>query len=119
MTANSAQQSAALRNGAAPTAAEDPNETNYGWAMFVTFLTAVLAISFAVCALAMVRSWWMLAVVFATDLTVTGLVFRVVVRALGFGADPQAEGAATKATVPAATPKVGSSLRRAAVPLHH
>lgn len=77
--------------GASPAADEDPDDSSFGLAMFLTFTTAVLAITFAVCALAMVGSWWMLGVVYAADLIVTVLVFRVVLDALGMTGVPESE----------------------------
>lgn len=72
-----------------PAPENDPDDSDYGWAMFVAFITAVLAITFAVGALALVQTWWMLGVVFGVDLLITALVFRLVMGAL---ADPASSG---------------------------
>jgi len=68
--------------GALPGLDEDPDDSSYGWAMFLAFISAVLAITFTVCVLAMVGSWWMLGVAFAVDVGITALVMKVVRGAL-------------------------------------
>lgn len=68
--------------GTPSTSDDDPGDSSYGWAMFLMFTTAVLSITFAVCVLAMVGSWWMLGVAFAVDLGVTASVMKVVSGAL-------------------------------------
>jgi hypothetical protein len=65
----------------APGAGDDPGDSGYGWVMFVTFMAAVLGISFAVAVLALAPSWWMLGGVYAVDLIVTAVVFKVVLGA--------------------------------------
>ena len=80
MTLNS--DVAAPVTGALPGSDEDPDDSSYGWAMFLAFISAVLAITFTVCVLAMVGSWWMLGVAFAVDVGITALVMKVVRGAL-------------------------------------
>ena len=117
----------------APTGSDqDPDDSSYGWVMFLMFLTAALAITFAICALAMAPSWWMLGVVFGTDVIVTGLVFKIMFGAFVSPAYPDLEkargdhGAAflarelrntavwpqRSAAMPAARPRAGGSIPR-------
>ena len=90
--------------GALPGLDEDPDDSSYGWAMFLAFISAVLAITFTVCVLAMVGSWWMLGVAFAVDVGITALVMKVVRGALNSSdAYPDLEriAASDRAEVPA------------------
>jgi len=59
-----------------PLAADD---TGSGHAMFRIFTTAVLTVTGAVALLALVDAWWMLAVAFAVDLSMTAVVVLTIV----------------------------------------
>ncbi len=59
-------------------AGEDPDDSSYGWVMLATFTSAVLAITFAVCVLALARSWWVLGIVIAAHVGVTAIVMKVI-----------------------------------------
>ena len=78
---------------------EDANQTGYGMVMFYVFSAAVLAITVAVCALALVNTWWMLGVVFGLHLAVTTWVCVVINRSFDFNGDADLEQAATLFTV--------------------
>jgi hypothetical protein len=77
---------------------EDANQTGYGMVMFYVFSAAVLAITFAVCALALVNTWWMLGVVFGLHLAVTTWVCVVINRSFDFNGDADLEQAASPFT---------------------
>lgn len=109
MSAESASASPAPLIDTPSASEEDPGDVDYGWAMFWIFLAAVLAISLAVCVLAMAPSWWLLGVVYGVDLVVTGLVFKVVLGAFTSPGYPSPEGAASAGKA--------ASLESAVVPL--
>ncbi len=62
-----------------PLAADD---TGSGHAMFLIFTTAVLTVTGAVALLALVDAWWMLAVAFTVDLSMTAVVVLTIVYAM-------------------------------------
>ncbi len=62
---------------AQPSLAAD--DTGSGHAMFLIFTTAVLTVTGAVALLALVDAWWMLAVTFAVDLSMTTVVVLTIV----------------------------------------
>jgi hypothetical protein len=119
MTLDSVTAPSAPVTYASSVSAEDPGDSAYGWVMFWIFIAAVLAITFAVCVLALAQSWWMLGVVYGTDLFVTGLVFKVVLGALDVPATPELD--STDATSHAALPGpvIGLTEHRATVAAHH
>jgi len=105
--------------GALPGSDEDPDDSSYGWAMFIAFISAVLAITFAVCALAMVGSWWMLGVVYAVDLGITALVMKVVYGAFASSAYPDLERIEAASKVARAAQATELKARAAPLVAHH
>src|SRR5579875_2945746 len=71
----------------------DPDDSGYGAVMFLVFTAAVLAVTLAVCVLAVVGSWWMLGVAVAIHVSVTAVVMWVIYRAFGLSADDDGDGA--------------------------
>ena len=67
---------------------EAPDDATYGWEMFVAFFAAVLAITVAVCVLALIGSWWMLGIAVAAHVGITATMMHLVMGA--FGADEHA-----------------------------
>ena len=61
---------------------EVPDDSDYGWALFLGFLFAVLSITFVVCVLTLVNSWWMLAVAIGTHVTITTLMVRMILHSM-------------------------------------
>lgn len=100
----------AIRRDAAELPEEDVTHSDYGWVMFFVFTAAVLAITFAVAALALVPTWWMLGVVFGVHLAVTAVTTRVVLGAFEEGSDydaPAVQAAASTTRTPR-VPELGS-----------
>jgi hypothetical protein len=74
---------AGFMNGRPADLADDSDDSGYGMVMFFVFIAAVLGITFAVCVLAVVGSWWMLGAAMAAHVVVTTVVTRVVMGAFG------------------------------------
>lgn len=58
------------------------DDSDYGWAMFLGFLCAVLSITLVVCVLTLVNSWWMLGVAIATHVTITTMMVRMIIHSM-------------------------------------
>ena len=71
-----------------PATSVDPDDAGYGWVMFFGFVAAVVAISLAVCVLALAPSWWVFGAAVATHLVVTASMLKIVLGA--FGSDSEA-----------------------------
>lgn len=67
---------------------EAQGDPTYGWEMFAAFTCAALAVTFAVCVLALVGSWWMLGVAVAAHIGLTATMMWLVFT--GFGASEHA-----------------------------
>ncbi|HET9125296.1 MAG TPA: hypothetical protein VFN65_10465 [Solirubrobacteraceae bacterium] len=107
----------AIRRDAAELPEEDVTHSDYGWVMFFVFTAAVLAISFAVAALALVPTWWMLGIVFGVHLAVTAVTTKVVLGAFEQGSD--ADAPAVQAAAPTTRVPRVSDLAGPGVPLAH
>lgn len=82
----------------------DPDDSGYGWVMFLVFTVAVLVVTLGVGVLAVVGSWWMLGLAVAFHVSVTAAVIWVVYNA--FGSDDEVDEALTapSLTVPSEQP---------------
>lgn len=79
--------SPALDHAAIAAEETDDDDIGYGWAMFTAFTGAVLGITFVVCVLALVGSWWMLGVAVLVHVVVTATMIRLVYGAFGAEVD--------------------------------
>jgi membrane protein implicated in regulation of membrane protease activity len=97
----------------------EPDDSGYGWVMFLVFIAAVLAVTFAVCVLAVIGSWWMLGVAVAIHVSLTAVVMRVVYGAFGTSVDKDEDSAqAPSQTVPSRR-SAGVKPARGTLVAHH
>lgn len=89
--------------------------------MFLVFTAAVLVVTFAVCILAIVGSWWMLGVAMVVHVGVTAAVIRVLVAAFGPETDryPDIEPVTVGAKATVAAPSVKPMARPTSLLPHH
>ncbi|HLI60575.1 MAG TPA: hypothetical protein VKV21_13020 [Solirubrobacteraceae bacterium] len=80
------------------------DDTGYGMLMFYAFTAAVLIISGSIAALAFVTQWWMLAVVVAVHMAITGVVSSIVFHAFDVPSPADAEDAVLVAPAPQTAP---------------
>lgn len=92
-----------------PAAPEPPDDSAYGWKMFVAFCAAVVGISIVVAVLAIIGSWVMLGVAMLAHIVVTGMLMKLILGAFGAEEDAypdmhRAEQASRAALARGATP---------------
>ncbi|MGH2843287.1 MAG: hypothetical protein ACRDKL_06825 [Solirubrobacteraceae bacterium] len=59
----------------------ESDDSNYGWAMFLAFICAAMSITFAVCVLTLVKTWWMLGVAMVVHVSITATMLWVILGA--------------------------------------
>ncbi len=92
-----------------PAALEPPDDSAYGWKMFVAFCAAVVGISIVVAVLAIIGSWVMLGVAMFVHVAVTAMLMKLIMGAFGSEEDAypdmhRAEQASRAALALGATP---------------
>lgn len=97
----------------------EPDDSGYGWVMFLVFIGAVLAVTFAVCVLAVVGSWWMLGVAVAIHVSLTAVVMRVVYGAFGTSVDTDEDGAEAPSQTVSPRRPTGVNPARGTLVAHH
>ena len=100
---------------------DDSDDAGYGWVMFFGFVVAVVAISLAVCVLALAPSWWVLGAAVATHLGVTASMMKIVLGAFGPESEAYPELARVEPAVGAGPSPRVTDLRKSRVSLaaHH
>lgn len=97
-------------------AGEGADDSGYGAVIFLGFAAAVLAVSFMVCALALVGSWWMLGVAMGVHVGVTAAVIWMIADAFTTSDEPDES---EPEPIAAATPTRPAMRVRPTLAAHH